>query len=206
MLNILLSSVFGIASIITVLLVIRDIRKRIYRVVIIFSVSMGSGLTVIFAMNSTTFWIALTSILASYLALSIAAAYDIKDRLIPNLIPILLLVIRILLLLCDVFFNEDVIPHLVSSVGGFIFSLALFAIAAKVTNGGIGSGDIKLISALGFACGLGFVLSVSVIALLVCAFVGGLLLLTKKLDRKTPLPFAPFIWCGFIVLITINAL
>jgi prepilin signal peptidase PulO-like enzyme (type II secretory pathway) len=151
----------------------------------------------------------MTSIGASYLAVSAAAAYDFRLRLIPNLIPLALIAVRAVLFAVEFLGATEtglVIARLLSSVGGLAVSFALLAISAKLSKGGVGAGDIKLVSALGFACGFGFVLSALVLALLLCAAAGGALLLLRKANRKDTLPFAPFVWGGFVLLMILSAI
>ena len=99
-------------------------------------------------------------------------------------------------LLYQVGFNThsliEIIPVLVSGLAGFFifFFLHLF------TKGGVGLGD-GLISAflavlLGFLGWITALLTASLSALLILLS----LLFQKKVDRKTPFPFAPFLFLG----------
>jgi prepilin signal peptidase PulO-like enzyme (type II secretory pathway) len=135
-----------------------------------------------------------------------AAAYDFRLKLIPNVIPLALVFVRAGLFVVEFLCFADAAAHLISSIGGCAVSFALLAVSAKLSKGGVGAGDVKLVSALGFACGFGFVLSVLLLALILCAATGGALLLLKKAGRKDSLPFAPFVWGGFVLLMVFSAL
>ncbi|WP_144705008.1 prepilin peptidase [Fictibacillus phosphorivorans] len=83
----------------------------------------------------------------------------------------------------------------VGSLLGFLFLLLL----AVLSKGGIGGGDIKLMGALGLV--LGF--QGAYLTLMVASIVGVLIaivgLVTKKYNRKTAIPFGPYLAVGALV-------
>lgn len=136
----------------------------------------------------------------SYMALLGAAVIDLKTKTIPNAIPLFLIVTRVLIIVLEFLFTNDAMSYFIGSlVGGFLCFLVL-AIANKLSKGGIGGGDIKLLTAMGFMCGLSEVLSTTLLAMLLCIVVSGVLLLLKKLTTKGLLPFGPFIYAGFVLM------
>ncbi len=60
----------------------------------------------------------------------------------------------------------------------------------------VGLGDVKLMVLCGWAAGLMGVLSLLFRAVLFAAVVSGILLLRKKAQLKTELPFVPFLFLG----------
>ena len=204
---VLYASAFALLSLAAAWLATRGCADRRVRMLVNASVAVGGGVTVYAAVSAAYDWIAIAAILTSYLALSVAAAYDLRLKLIPNLIPLALFAVRAVLFVVEFFGVADVaIAHLLRATGGLAVAFALLAISARLSKGGVGAGDIKLVSALGFACGFGFVLSALVLALLLCAATGGALILLKKAGRKDTLPFAPFVWGGFVLLMIVSAI
>lgn len=67
-----------------------------------------------------------------------------------------------------------------------------------VTKGSIGMGDGFLITILGGFAGLEKTIELCITACLLSAIVSVLLLLIKKADRKTGLPFVPFLLVAYI--------
>ena len=129
-----------------------------------------------------------------------AAVIDLKLRIIPNYLSLILILGRIVLVIFEFMFTQDAVGYLISSlIGGFTCVLVLI-IANKLSKGGIGGGDIKLLACLGFVCGLHEVVTTMLLAVLICLVVSLALLLFKKLSTKDHLPFGPFIHLGFVAM------
>lgn len=78
--------------------------------------------------------------------------------------------------------------------GGVLFIIALV--------GPMGGGDIKFMAAMGLWMGIGYTLMVLLLSFIIGGIISGLLLITKRVDRKTPIPFGPFLCiASFIVMI-----
>ncbi|MBU9721912.1 MULTISPECIES: prepilin peptidase [Bacillaceae] len=84
------------------------------------------------------------------------------------------------------------------SILGAAVGFGLLLLLAIASKGGMGGGDIKLFGVIGIILGLKGVLMTIFIGSLIGAIVGGVGLLTKKVTRKTPIPFGPFIAIGAI--------
>lgn len=130
------------------------------------------------------------AILVSVLiALSVA---DLEYRLIPN--KILLYSFAILIPYGVWISGNPLIDHAIA--GGAVFAVLL--LLAVVTNGGMGGGDIKLLTVLGFALGSKEIILIFMIACFTGAIVGIILKMAGR-DMKV-LPFAPFIYMGTIIV------
>jgi leader peptidase (prepilin peptidase)/N-methyltransferase len=79
--------------------------------------------------------------------------------------------------------------------GGALGFSVLFALAL-ISRGGMGGGDIKLFAAIGAALGPGPVLTSLVLSAFFGVLAGLPLMISGKIKRKQPIPFAPFIWIG----------
>ena len=142
-------------------------------------------------------------IIIYYLVLS-AAIIDIRLRIIPNIIPISLFVLRIIIFLLEGISLFSVIN---AASGSLIIALILFAssrvIRKKCGHTAIGGGDIKLLLAAGLFLGA--------FGCLLCALImsvsGLLYVCIKKIKANEPFAFAPFIaFAVSAVLITRDSL
>lgn len=145
--------------------------------------------------------IAWTQLTLSYAAVLCAAVIDYKLNIIPNRISIFLMVSRGAVILYEMLSDTFVMENLISSVLGCVVCLLVLLTAGKVFPGGIGKGDVKLLAALGFSCGLYTVFSTLLMALFCCVIVSVILLKMKKVTLKDYLPFGPFIWMGYLCMI-----
>lgn len=80
-----------------------------------------------------------------------------------------------------------------SSIAGAAAALALIAAIILVSRGGMGAGDMKLFAVLGIVLGIKLVVFAFFLACMIGAICGIFLLLFKRIDRKQPMPFGPYI-------------
>lgn len=118
---------------------------------------------------------------------------DIKYMLIPNKV---LLFFLPFLVVMRVITPLD--PwHL--SLSGAIVGYVLLAIIIIVSKGGMGAGDMKLFAVLGIVLGPYKVLLTFFLAALFGAIIGSILIWTKIIDKKQPIPFGPYIVLATII-------
>jgi leader peptidase (prepilin peptidase)/N-methyltransferase len=92
-----------------------------------------------------------------------------------------------------VFDEPNIVPYLLSAVGaaGFLGLLYL------ITKGkGMGFGDVKLAAFMGLFLGYPKIIGAFYIAFIVGAVIGLILMIFKKANRKTQIPFGPFLILG----------
>lgn len=65
-------------------------------------------------------------------------------------------------------------------------------------------GDVKIVSSLGLLCGLYFVLYVLLFSLVVCAITALVLMAVKRRKKNDSLPFAPFLFFGYIIAVFVS--
>lgn len=123
-----------------------------------------------------------------------ASVYDLLTREIPNWISLALLITGCLQI------------HLVAALLGLFLTGLPYFIAAMITNGKIGGGDIKLMAACGFVLGAGGGLLQSILGLLLVLLFAVGIALRRGLQSATvtALPLAPFLSAGgFLAFILI---
>jgi leader peptidase (prepilin peptidase)/N-methyltransferase len=132
-------------------------------------------------------WIILKGIML-FLILGYAAYMDIKIREIPDTVPFVLLITGF------IGFSP------LFSITGLLVSGLPFLFAALL-GGGMGGGDIKLMAACGFVLGawggiLQIILGLTLAVLFTFVRVA---VLSKKVERKSRIPLAPFLGAGGVL-------
>lgn len=131
-----------------------------------------------------------------FLILVVAALYDLKYKLIPNLLIYIGLPLGVLLSAVE-FSLEAVFNSIIAiAVGGGIIMVLHF-----ITKGGVGKGDALLFSCAGAYMGLTGVINAMIIAALISGMFGVIMIIIKKYTRKSYMPFAPFILAGCVITI-----
>lgn len=118
--------------------------------------------------------------------------YDIRYKRVPNLI---VLSLFITLLTLKIFLGEPLISAFISGSAAFITFLLIHIFSGKK----LGMGDCKYTAVIAFNFGYFFwlqsIIYCSFIALVVSLF----LLVIKKIDKKTRIPFIPFLVSGWLL-------
>ncbi|QHE53142.1 A24 family peptidase [Pontibacillus sp. HMF3514] len=122
--------------------------------------------------------------------LMIVFVTDITYMLIPDKLLFFFLPIFVILRII-----HPLEPWWDSYIGGLagLFTLALIIILSR---GGMGAGDMKLMGVIGIVLGLQDTYLAFFFATLYGTVISGGLLLLKKIDRKQPIPFGPYIILG----------
>ena len=127
--------------------------------------------------------------------LAVAAYTDLRWLMVPNwaVMPALALSLAAVLFLPD--WPGRLLAGL--ALGGLLFSL---------TFTGLGMGDVKLGGLLGLVLGFQAGASALFLAGLTCGLVGLALLAARRVQRKTLLPFAPFLGLGVVTVLAGQAM
>jgi len=120
--------------------------------------------------------------------------FDWKYMILPDFSTYILIGIAVVMLILGGNENQP-LQNILSAVGAGLFLLFLHLI----TKGkGMGIGDVKLAVFMGLFLGWPQVLVAIYIAFIVGAIVGVLLIMKKKIKRKSLIPFGPFLILGTI--------
>lgn len=138
-----------------------------------------------------------------YSVLLTVAMIDYKFHRIPNQILISACIIRICLMCFELFYYENELFKgiVISCVIGAVISFLFLSIISKMTKQGIGMGDIKLFSVIGFSLGLLSAYYILFYALIILVVYTVIEKFRNKVDRKSKIPFGPFIYIGYIFVL-----
>lgn len=126
-------------------------------------------------------------------ALVVVTFIDLSHQIVPDRITLPGMVIGALA-------AATILPAgIVNSLIGILLGGGLFYLVAVLSRGGMGGGDIKLISMIGAFLGWRDVLLTIFIAALTGSIVGLYLMIVLGKDRKYPVPFGPFLALGAVV-------
>lgn len=135
-------------------------------------------------------------------ALAGAGRCDLETRRIPNLFPALLLGGFGLCCALDLLVQpERFAAGLLGGLLGGGAALAFLWLCRRVTHGGIGGGDVKLLSALACLLGLYGGFGVLLFAQLSAVTAAAVLLLLRRVTLKDSIPFAPFFFAGLLITV-----
>ena len=149
-----------------------------------------------------------TALLRMTLAMAVLSCIFVTDTelmLIPNICPLILVAGRLILWIPELILSGK--PALMAMAGSCIAgigSLLFLLVMAGATRGGLGMGDVKLLSSLGFLCGLRAVCYTLVLSFFLCAVSSLVLLAVRKRTLKDALPMGPFIWLGFAIPVLLS--
>ena len=121
-----------------------------------------------------------------------ASGIDIGHKLLPDTITLPLLWLGILLSFFDVFVSLE--DSVIGAMAGYMSLWSVFILFKLLTGKeGMGHGDFKLLAMLGAWCGWKMLLVIILTSSVVGAVVGISMILLKKTDRATQIPFGPYL-------------
>lgn len=133
---------------------------------------------------------ALTAILTAVLV--VISFIDLRHQIIPDGLVLVVLALGIAALF---FSGRSPLEHI---IGFFVVSGLLLAVAL-LSNGGMGGGDIKLMAAAGLFLGWKLILLSLILASILGSLISIGLLVSKKANRKSMIPFGPFLSLGILI-------
>lgn len=135
-----------------------------------------------------------------------ASGIDVGHKLLPDSITLPLLWLGILLSFFDLFVSLE--DSVIGAMAGYMSLWSIFMLFKIVTGKeGMGHGDFKLLAALGAWVGWKMLFVIVLTSSVVGAIVGISLILLKKNERGTQIPFGPYLAAaGWITLLWGNDL
>ena len=174
-------------------------QEKRFIVFLLLAVLLITGVVSHFIYANTVNYGDLVKVFLVYLAGLMSMIIDLKYHKIPNSIPLVLLAGRVLTIGYEFLFRKDVaVNQLISSAIGFLVCFVVLFVLSKAMHNGIGMGDVKFLSSIGFMLGIYAVCSILLLALLASCVISIILLVIKVKRVKDYIPFAPFIYIGII--------
>lgn len=168
---------------------------------LIFAMLFCKFQTVFFSRDILIFSITYAYYVVIFAILVIVVAYDLKHKIIPDTLSLILGVLTFI----GLFFFKDFefyihMPSLIEFAGGVFIALP-FALLWLVSRGRwMGLGDAKLALGLGWFLGLIFALSALVLSFWLGTIIGlGLIFFSRGYGMKSEIPFAPYLALGAFI-------
>lgn len=134
-----------------------------------------------------------------------SAAIDYFENIIPNSLVLYGLGVFVVTTLINVFVNNISFKEsLLASAFGGIGIGGILLIIALIAKSALGMGDVKLFFVIGLVLGLQDTYYVLLVSIIIMAVVSIVLLILKKVSRKTKIPMAPFVALGFLVCVILG--
>lgn len=131
-----------------------------------------------------------------------SACFDYRTHLIPNFLIVAMLLSGVALLGVVFFLDRtSFAAGILSAGGGLLFCFPVFYVLSILTHNGLGMGDVKLISATAWLLGLTVTLFSVLFGLILCALIAIGLMLTKRKSKTDFIPFGPFFFGGYVLLL-----
>lgn len=123
---------------------------------------------------------------------------DLSIMKIPNICTVMLLGAGVIASAIQFFIDRKLaISLLLNGLVAMIVTFLILFAMRRITKGGLGLGDVKILSALGFVCGFRAVMVTLFMSFAICVLFSTGLILLKKRGLKDVLPLGPFIFLGF---------
>ncbi|MCD7755965.1 MAG: A24 family peptidase, partial [Firmicutes bacterium] len=181
-------------------------RKKMVLLLLCNSVAGGAcGYFLIDAWGQDFFWLDYLRMTLTCTALCGAAITDFLRKKIPNILSLVLACGGIVFCLLDFLLRpEEAAGFARSSLIGVLGMAAILGICRLISRGGIGMGDIKILSAMGLVIGLTGSLFTLIYAQILAVLAAVVLLLMRRLQLKDSIPFAPFFPWGFLICMIVG--
>ena len=134
--------------------------------------------------------------------LAVAAYIDALSHKIPNWVVLCTAAVFAGCTVLDfVLSGTDAVPMAVNSVLAAVAFFVVFFLVRLASRGGVGYGDIKMITAAALILGIYGTFTFLLVSHVLAAMAAIVLLVSKKATRKDGLPFGPFFYLGYLVTI-----
>lgn len=124
--------------------------------------------------------------------LIVVSMIDIDHKIIPNVV----VIPGALLGLLMTTFGNHYITGFCNGLLGMVVGFFIIAVVIVLSRGGMGWGDAKLLAMIGAFLGWQATLYSLFVGSLFGSTVGVAMILSKRMERKTPIPFGPFLGLG----------
>lgn len=149
--------------------------------------------------------ISLLMILTIITALVFFCMSDVVERIIPNRILVIYLLLFVIIQGIGAMLNtEAVFGMLLNSLFGATFSLLVFGLAYIICHGNVGAGDVKLAVIMGLYLTQEYIAGAVLFGAVTASVYSVIQLIRKKITKKDAIPYAPFLYLGTIVCLAVR--
>ena len=145
------------------------------------------------------------NVFSLYTLMFAIAGIDLKFKIIPNRLLLIGFIIRLLILGIEIIWQPEEAKRVLFHSGiGFLFGLLFLLFLSFISKHGIGYGDVKLFAWIGLCMGLADTYSIMFYSVLAAAVISLYLLFIKSRDKKTQIPFGPFVFVGVYMVLLLR--
>lgn len=168
--------------------VILNEKKQYLAIYILGVVAIVAFMYYFFGLSSA---FAINSIVSIFVFL--AMIIDIKEYIIPDEIIVAMTILGLI--------TYPINPYttVLSSLIGFVGFGGIMMFLSKISEGQVGMGDAKLLAVLGIWLGFKSCFMVFLYALILGGLYGMLLMVVRRITKKTEIPFVPFVMMGIVI-------
>lgn len=134
----------------------------------------------------------------SIIILGICCYFDLKSKSIPNVIFLVVALVTLADLIMQAV-TGDISDIIINKVTGMLPGILLL-ILSRVTKEKVGQGDGTLLIILGFLMSFHDTVIILCIGLFLQSLLASFLLIIKRVDKQTQIPFVPFLLVGNIIV------
>lgn len=131
---------------------------------------------------------------------TILCIMDYWEKVVPNCI---LLFFLLLWVVCTGLYGvrnvNGIIQYMYGVILGVVFCMISFGFCYLISRGSMGAGDVKLSIIMALYMTGNYVVGSVFYACIISAIYSIVMLLAKKISRKSSIPFVPFLYLGMIV-------
>lgn len=173
--------------------------------VIVLGVSLLSAVAAFYLAINTEELLNQVKMSVALICLAGAGVNDYREHRIPNIFPLIMAATGVICLLIGVIIKQNgATMYIVSSAFSTVGVAVCMILAAVLSKGGIGMGDIKLMCALSLIGGVYVICGTIFFGMVGCVCAAVFLLLSKKKTLKEAVPFGPFLYIGYVTAIVLS--
>lgn len=141
--------------------------------------------------------------MALLVVLLIIFSIDYKVQLIPDEVHIYITILSVI----NIIFNvNNILDYILGALtGGGIFFVIAYVSYLILKKEGMGFGDVKLMASLGLFLGVKNILVITLLSFIIGAIIGIILLVIRKKDKSSYIPFGPFIVIAVIIIMFVKS-
>lgn len=178
-----------------------DILKLKYVFATVIITLINSIINILFLVKNYSL-ITCINIFVLYTLVFVIAGIDLKLKIIPNKLLLAGIIIRSVIIGIEIIIEPGNGVRIIFNSGiGFLFGLLFLLFLSFISKHGIGYGDVKLFAWIGLCMGVADTYGIMFYSVCAAAVMSMYLLFFKSKDKKTQIPFGPFVFIGLYLVL-----